>query len=256
MIGRVLTIGWFGFLQLWRTRIYLNLLVASVALTGASLALYELSGGEGGRVLIDLGLAFIALMTSATAGIVAIVSLTREIETRQVHLFLARPISRAELVLGRFVTTAVLVVLTTGLLSALLAGITAVVWPPHAGAVLGAGLFSMGEALLVAALALVFGTGSSSTMSAVFVTTIFVLGRLTLPLRELIDAGKLDFARPVFEAAYAVLPHLFAFDLSAWARGQETLDVGAAAVSAAYGAAYIAALLLLAIWRLDRRDLL
>ena len=27
------------------------------------------------------------------------------------------------------------------------------------------------------------------------------------------------FARPVFEAAYAVLPHLFSFDLSAWARG-------------------------------------
>jgi ABC-type transport system involved in multi-copper enzyme maturation permease subunit len=256
VIGRVLTIGWSGFLQLWRTRIYLNLLVASIALVGASLAFYELSGGDGPRVLIDLGLAFIALMTATTAGVVAIVSLTREIETRQVHLFLARPISRAELVLGRFATTATLVLMTGGLLSALLAAITAIVWPAQAGAVLAAGLFSMLEALLVAALALVFGTGSSSTMSAVFVTTIFILGRLTLPLRELIDAGKLEVARPVFEAAYAVLPRLFAFDLSDWARGTDAIDGGAVAGAALYGLLYIAALLTLAIWRLSRRDLL
>ena len=256
MIARILAIATSGFLQLWRTRIYLNLLVASVVLVGTALALDELAAGEGGRVLLDLGLAFIALMTSATAGVVAVVSITRDIETRQIHLFLARPISRAEFVLGRFTTVALLVLLTTTLLTSLLATIVFVVSDAPVLPVFTAGVFSSMEALIIAAIAILFGTGSSSSMSAVFTTTVFVLGRLTLALRELLDAGKLDNARGLFEGVYAVLPHFSAFDLSAWARGSAAVDAGEVFSAALYGVLYIAALLALAVWRLTRRDLL
>jgi hypothetical protein len=93
-------------------------------------------------------------------------------------------------------------------------------------------------------------------MSAVFTTTVFVLGRLTLALRELLDAGKLDTMRPLFEAVYAVLPHFFSFDLSAWARGDAAFHARTAATAALYGLLYTAALLAFAVWRINRRDLL
>jgi ABC-type transport system involved in multi-copper enzyme maturation permease subunit len=256
VIGRVLAIGTSGFRQLWRTRVYLNLLVAGIALTIASLAFNELGGGEGARMLIDLGLAFIALLTSALAGVVAIVSVTREIETKQVHLFLARPIARGELVVGRYLTVVFLIALAATVLSLLLTAITAVVAPELAARTLAAGLFSMFEAMLVAAIAIVFGVGSSSTMSAVFTTTVFVLGRLTLALRELLDAGKLESARGLFEGVYLVLPHFFAFDLTQWANGGEAPLLLSLAQSAAYGLLYAAALLAFAIWRLNRREIL
>lgn len=255
MIGRIATLGLIGFLQLLRSRIYLNLLVAGVALVLSALVFNELAGGDGPRVLIDLGLAFIALVTSALAGIVVIVTVTREIETKQVHHVLARPVHRAEVVLGRFLTATLLVLTSTASLGALLAVIAEINLPGTGVPVFGAAVFSSFEPLIVAAIALVFGVGSSSTMSAVFTTTVFVLGRLTLALRELLDAGKLDVARPVLEGAYAILPHFFSFDLSTWARGDGPFDAAGVARAAAYGVCYAAALLAFASFRLHRRDL-
>ncbi len=256
MIARIAALGFVGFLQLLRSRVYLNLLVAGVALVLSALIFNELAGGDGPRVLIDLGLAFIALVTSALAGIVVIVTLTREIETKQVHHVLARPVYRAEVVLGRFLTATLLVVASTLLLGVVLGVISELSLPGTGARVAAAALFSSFEPLIVAALALVFGVGSSSTMSAVFTTTVFILGRLTLALRELLDAGKLDDARPLLEGIYAVLPHFFSFDVSAWARGHAPLDVAGAAQAAAYGVCYAAALLAFACFRLQKRDLL
>ena len=191
MITRITALGLIGFLQLLRSRIYLNLLVAGIALVLSALIFNELAGGDGPRVLVDLGLAFIALVTSALAGIVAIVTMTREIETKQLHPIIARPVHRAEVVLGRFLTATLLILTSTFTLGLLLGVVAELVLPGRGAPVLVASLFSSFEALIVAAIALVFGVGSSSTMSAVFTTTVFILGRLTLALRELLDAGKL-----------------------------------------------------------------
>lgn len=255
MITRITALGLMGFLQLLRSRIYLNLLVAGVGLVLSAFLLNELAGGDGPRVLIDLGLAFIALLTSALAGIVAIVTMTREIETKQVHHILARPVHRAEVVLGRFLTAALLILASTVTLGLILGATAEASLAGSGGPVVAAAVFSSFEALIVAAAALVFGVGSSSTMSAVFTTTVFLLGRLTLALRELLDAGKLDAAKPVLEAAYAALPHFFSFDLSAWARGSAPFDGTEVAQAAAYGVCYAAALLAFACFRLQRRDL-
>lgn len=256
MIRRVLALGLVGFVQLLRSRIYLNVLVAGAVLMAAALGFNELSGGEGGRVLIDVGLAFSALVASALAGIVSIITVTREIETKQVHHVLARPVRRAEFVLGRFLTAAMLVLATSLLLGALLAALSATLLEDAAPRVFAAALFSSFEGLIVAAIALVFGVSSSSTLSALFTLTLFVLGRLTLVLRELLDAGRLEDARPMFEAVYQLLPHFFSFDLTAWANGTHALDASRVATTSAYGALYIAALIALACFRFSRRDLL
>jgi Cu-processing system permease protein len=256
MIRRILALGFVGLLQLVRTRVYLNLVVAGTVLVVAALAFDELSGGEGGRVLIDVGLAFIALVTSALAGIVSLVTVTREIETKQVHHVLARPLRRAELVLGRFLTTAMLVVATTLLLGGLLGALALSLVPELAPRVLAAAVFCSFEALVVGAIALVFGVASSSTMSALFTLTIFVLGRLTPALRDLLDVGRLEDSRPLFEAVYQVLPHFFAFDLTAWANGSAALDLGRVGSAGVYGVLYVAALLAFACYRFEKRDLL
>ena len=56
-----------GFVQLLRSLVYLNVLVAGGFLTVAALVFEQLAGGAGGRILLEIGLAFIALTTSALA---------------------------------------------------------------------------------------------------------------------------------------------------------------------------------------------
>ena len=94
MIHRIFALGWTGFLQLLRSRIYINLLAVNFLMVVAALVLDRLSAGEGARMLIDLGTTFGALVTVVMAGTVAIVTMTAEIENKQIHILLSRPIAR------------------------------------------------------------------------------------------------------------------------------------------------------------------
>ncbi len=253
LIGRVLVVAWTGFLQLVRTRVYLNILVAGIALVGAAFVFDRLSAGEGGRVLMDVGCAFISLVVAALAATIAITGVTREIETKQAHLMLARPVGRAEFVVGRFLTTAMLVVLTNAVLGLLLTGLIVGVAGPQPWLAVGACLFASFEGFIVAAVATFFGVGSSSTMSAVFTVTIFVLGRLTGEMQLLVDHGTFKVATPLLRVVHAVLPHLTAFDLTPLYHGAPTAPL---LTSALYGCLYAVAFLAAAAFRFSRRDLL
>lgn len=252
MIARVLSLAWTGFLQLARSRVYLNILVAGVGLVAASLAFEELTADAGGRVLFDVGSAFVALVVATLSGTIAITAITRELETKQAHLVLARPISRAEFVVARFLTTALLVVIANASLGLLLAGLLVAVDAEHAGLAFATCMFASFEGFILAAVATFFGVGSSSTMSAVFTTTIFVLGRLTGEMLVLIERNTFGSATPMLRAIHAVLPHLTAFDLTPLAHGG-SVDVMSGAL---YGLAYAIAFLAAAAFRFSRRDLM
>jgi ABC-type transport system involved in multi-copper enzyme maturation permease subunit len=251
-IGRL---TWTGFLQLLRTRVYLNILVAGMFLVGASLLFDELSGGAGGRVLLDIGVGFTAIVVAALAGVLAITALTRDLETKQAHLVLSRPVARWHFIVARFLTTALLIVVANLVLGGLLAILLLASGAPHAGIALAACLFASLEGFILAAIAIFFGTGSSSTMSAVFTTTLFLLGRLTGEMAIVIERGSLGAATPVLQVGYAVLPHLPAFDLTPLAHGSGP-SPAELATTALYGIAYAGAFLAAATFRFSRRDLL
>jgi ABC-type transport system involved in multi-copper enzyme maturation permease subunit len=204
--------------------------------------------------LFDVGTAFAALVVAALSATIAITAITRELETKQAHLVLARPIGRAEFVVARFLTTALLVVVANAVLGLLLGGLILAIGADHAGLAVATCLFASFEGFILAAIATFFGVGSSSTMSAVFTTTLFILGRLTGEMLLLIERGKFGAATPLLKAVYAALPHLTVFDLTPFAHGAGSLrEVAFAAV---YGTAYTAAFLGVAAYRFSRRDLL
>jgi ABC-type transport system involved in multi-copper enzyme maturation permease subunit len=257
VIRRIFAIAAAGLIELIRSRIYLNLLVAGIALVASALILDRLAGTEVGRVIVDLGLSFIALLVAVLAGTTMIIALTRELETKRIHLIVGRPIARFEIVIGRFLTIAVLVLVSNLVLGGLLAGIGVGIGLENTHRILFAAMFASFEGFIVAAIAAFFGVGSSSTMSAVFVTAIFMAGRLTSALESVIAQGKLDGPiRPVMEVVQRVLPQLPIFDVTEYARGAATLSFADAAVAAGYGVLYCAGLLLLASFRLERRDLM
>ncbi len=257
MIGRTLTLAKMGALQLLRGRVYLNLLVAGLALVAAALMFDRLSAGNGGRVFVDVGLAFSALIVAVLVAITSIGLVTRDIETRQVHLLLARPMARAEIVVGRFLTLALLALVSQLVLGLVMAGVALMLDGAAPLRLLGASLFCALEGWVVAALVMVFGTTSSSTVSALFVTTVFTLGRLTPTLEELIQKRKFGpGAHEILQAVHAALPHLERFDLTLWARTGRAPELSDVALSVLYALLYCAGLLAIATFRFGRRDVL
>jgi ABC-type transport system involved in multi-copper enzyme maturation permease subunit len=255
MMTRILALTWAGFLHLVRSRVYLNLVVAGIFLVAAAKAFDELSAGAGGRVLLDVGCAFVSLTVAALAGALSITVLTRDIETKHVHLLAARPVTRAEIVVARFCTIALLVLVANLTLGGILSVMLWAVGFPHAGIALAACVFASLEGLIIAAIAVFFGVASSSTMSAIFTTTLFVLGRLSGELSTLLERGHFGAATSVMRGVYLALPHLSAFDLTPLAHGT-VMSAAHIAQVALYGLAYAAAFLIGACVRFTRSDLL
>lgn len=255
MIHRIFALGWTGFLQLLRSRIYINLLAVNFLMVVAALVLDRLSAGEGARMLIDLGTTFGALVTVVMAGTVAIVTMTAEIENKQIHILLSRPIARFEIVMGKFVTVAILVVISNFIIGLVLWGMAIGIESPEPMRIFWALNFLSMEGCIVAAVALFFGVASSSLMSATFTALVFIIGRLSGILKLLIDSGKFAEFSDLFNAAYYLVPHLYLYDLTEWAQGGPSPGSGFIGQALISGIGYIGILIFLATLRLEKRDI-
>ena len=255
MIQRIIALGWTGFLQLLRSRIYINLLAVNVLMIIAALVLDRLSAGEGARMLIDLGMTFGALVTVVMAATVTIVTLTTEIENKQIHLLLTRPIGRFEIILGKFVTVAILVFISNFIIGLVLWGMAIGIESRDPERIFWALNFVSMEGFTIAAVSIFFGVGSSSLMSATFTALIFIVGRLSGALKLLIDSGKFADFSDLFNFFYYLVPHLYLYDLTEWAHGAATPDASYLLQSVLSGCAYIGILIFFASLRLNKRDI-
>jgi hypothetical protein len=238
--------------EMARTRVYVGVLATGCILIALSLVLTELAPYAEGRTLLDLGLALTSLVSVVLATVVPVSVIAREIRSRDVVSYLTRPVPRWSYIVGRFLAVILLVLLTNVLFGLLLGGLLVV---------RGAGIAFVGfvgplwqslECCVLAALAVFFGVRSSPAVSAVFVSLLFVAGRLSVEFRDAIPRLP-EGGRPLARAVWRVLPDLGAYDLTPLAHGAE-IGTGALAASAAVALLQTSALLLLAVWRLERRQ--
>jgi hypothetical protein len=108
--------------------------------------------------------------------------------------------------------------------------------------------------MIVTAVALVFSTFSTPTLSAIFSLAIFVIGRLSADLVAFADQFGGSGLRALVYAVYLVLPDLGRFQIgSQVVHGIQVspIEIG---VTVTYGLAYIAVLLLVAVAVFQQRD--
>jgi Cu-processing system permease protein len=107
---------------------------------------------------------------------------------------------------------------------------------------------------LVTALALFFSSYSSPMLSAVFTLAVYVIGQFNADLQHFDTIVKSPGAAAIGKACYYLLPDFAKFDIKLAVVHGLPVSIGYVAASAAYGAAYIAALIFGAIVIFSRRD--
>ena len=253
-MNAVLGLWRLGTIELVRSRLYAGLLVAGLFMTVAAVGFAELSVGEYRSSLINVGLAFVSLVSSVLAMAVAISSMSRLIESRQVIALLSRPVPRYVSPLGRFGSVATLVLASNVVLGAVLAGFVRFADGP-ALRVFVAVVANSGEGLIVAAIAVLTATRLSGALSAVLTIGVFGIGRMDVHLLALIDKGMFGPVTPMFRVAHHVFPQLSRYDLTAWVH-DGSVGVGAVLWTCGYTVLYVFAVLLLALKAFEKRDLL
>jgi ABC-type transport system involved in multi-copper enzyme maturation permease subunit len=109
------------------------------------------------------------------------------------------------------------------------------------------------ELMVITAVAVLFSTFTSATLSAIFTLAVYVIGHLSGDLKEF--AKKLDeVSQMVVNAIYYTLPNLERFNLKGHVIHHLDFGMTDMALTLAYGLTYAAFLLLLASVIFQRRD--
>jgi ABC-type transport system involved in multi-copper enzyme maturation permease subunit len=263
MLARVWAVGLVTVREALRNRVLAVLVVFAVGLMAFSLVLGELSLHEEVRVIKDLGLAGISLVSVTIALFLGVNLLSKELERKTVYFVIPKPLHRWEFLLGKYVGLVATLVLLVGLMALVLAGFVALRGGHHGAAMMRAEVLVVGELVLLVAVAMLFSSFSSPYLSAMFTLALWVIGRNSAELRAF-ASGKLD-GTPIgvaLEATSRALPDFHLFYVSGGSLGDEIVTIhegfvgwGYVGESLVYGLAYASACLLVAMVLFARRDL-
>ena len=211
MLGRIAAIAGNAFREAVRDRVLYNLVLFVLLLTGAAVFIGELSGGQERKIIVDLGLSAMLLFGVFIAIFVGVGLVYKEIERRTVYTIFAKPVSRGEFLLGKYLglclTLLVNVLVMGGGVSLALIYVSSgldplviSIWP--------AILLLYVELMILTGVALLFSSFSSPALSALLTFFVFIIGHFSADLKSLATSMGSVSARWFFGALYYLLPNL------------------------------------------------
>lgn len=213
-IRRIWVIAANVFREVIRDRVLYLLGLFALVLVLVSRLLPEISSIAADKILVDLGLGAIALFGLIITLFVGTGLVSKEVEKRTVFVLLSKPVSRAELIVGKHLgLTAVLAVLIAAMggIYVLLLHLYGIPFDGETLAIVG--LFLLLELSLLTAFALLFGVSTGPLLATLLTLAIYVMGHLSpdvVKLAQLTDSASLQ---QTVRSLYLLLPDLSQFNL-------------------------------------------
>ena len=250
-----------------RDKVLYSLVVFAVLLIAASYLIGQLTAGQDVKIIKDLGLAAISIFGLLMAIFIGIGLVWKEVERRSIYSLLAKPLTRRDFVLGKYLglvfTLAVNVAVMTAAFYIVLAVMSWMTlpeiragWPAPAAdpAMLKAVAMIFVELLLVTAIALFFSTFSSPFLSAVLTLGLWVIGHFNSDLQSLDSTLNSPLAAAAARGLYYLLPNFAAFDVKAQVVWGQPVPLSYIGLTSLYGIVYVALVLVGAVTVFTRRD--
>jgi ABC-type transport system involved in multi-copper enzyme maturation permease subunit len=213
-VGRIWAVASNGFREVIRDRVLYLIGFFALLLIIAMRLLPELATTTSDKMVIDFGLAAIEILGAIVAVFVGTGLINKEIEKRTVLVLIAKPLSRAEFILGKHLgLSGVLGVLvfTMAVIYLVVLSLGKIDYP--IGSILLSNLFLFLELCLITAVALVFGVFTSSLLATMLSFGVYLMGNLSRDLVELGNLSKNSTIQAMTEGLYLVLPDLSRLNL-------------------------------------------
>ena len=241
-----------------RQKLAVNLLVFAVALVSASFVISTLTFGEQYRVIVNIGLSAMEVFGTLIAAFLGAGLVAGDVQRRTVYPIVAKPVSRAQYVVGRYaglvatttLNLAVMAVFFVGVLAFYLRGLGFLRETPLLATLAGIGL----QFAMIAAVAVLFSTFTTATLSAIFTLSLVVAGHLASELVRYWSKQGAGLAW-IGKALYLVVPNLEALNFKEAMVYKDTLAAGAIAPALLYGVLYAVGVVAVAAAVFTRRDL-
>jgi ABC-type transport system involved in multi-copper enzyme maturation permease subunit len=237
-----------------KERVLLVVLVFGFVLMVASYVLAPLAVGAQQKIIVDIGLASVSVFGVLLVVLMGAGSHSREREKGILPNILAKPISRVDFILGKFLGTWFTITVIMACMTAVYCVVMVASRTPFNKTIFMALHLSVVEVALITAVLTLFSTFASPLMSSLFTLCVFICGHLSGDL--------LDFARHfggagmkvVSSVGYYLLPNLALFNVRSEAVHNLPLMDQYVYSATIYGMFYILVLLFASSMIFKRRD--
>ena len=210
----VIAIAKNGFREVIRDRILYIVIFFILLLVLASRILPAISLGTDEKIFTDLGIGAISILGALVSIFVGAGILNKEIEKKTVLVLVPKPITTIELILGKLLgLVAVLTVFVSVMTIVYFLMMTISAIPYSPSILLVAIGYILLELTLLAAIAMTFGSFTSTLLSTLFTVGIYFVGHLSQDLLELGKIAESPAVKQLTQTLYLVLPDLERFNL-------------------------------------------
>ena len=245
---RVFTIANNGFKEVIRDRILYFIGFFSLLLILAQRIIPEIAAGTHEKILLDFGIGAIAILSIIVAIFVGTALINKEIEKRTLLMLIPKPISRAELILGKHLgLTGVLGVMIAIMMAIYLVmlSVSEISYPTQA--LIVSGVYLLIELALIVAVAILFGVFTSSILATLLSFGVYLMGHFSEDLVELGKLSKNANIESLTTSLYLVLPNLSRLNLKNDAVYGQLPTSGELISHALYGLLYTSLVLIISI---------
>lgn len=240
--------------ELIRDRILYGLIVMSLLLLGLSMALGQLSFSEQKRISANFGFAAIQLSSVVLAIFVGSSLVSKEIEKKTVLTLLARPMSRSQFLLGKWLGLSLIVVVAELMLGMALAivlmGLGMTINESFFGGLFGIFL----EAMVLMAISLFLSTFTRPILVVSISLAIFLIGHWVESLKFFVNNSESLGFKVLGVTVTQVFPNLERFNWKSLFIYGDSLNLMELVVSTSYALAWWTFLMSLSSLVLRRKD--
>jgi ABC-type transport system involved in multi-copper enzyme maturation permease subunit len=208
-LGRISVIAFNVFRETLREQVLYLILLFTLILVAAVNLLPQLSASGEKKIILDVGIAAIEIVGLIVAVFVGTALVNKEIDKRTIFVLIAKPMSRSEFILGKHLGITSVLALLVGAMSAIfIVVMTLGRIPVPISAILVANFYIFWQLMLLGAIAILFGTFTSSLLASLLTFATYVMGNFTKDLLALGEISRSESLQTVTRIIYLILPDL------------------------------------------------
>ncbi|MGA7933382.1 MAG: ABC transporter permease subunit [Kovacikia sp.] len=207
----------------------------------------EVAAGTQNKIILDIGLAAMTLLGLVIAVFVGTGLVNKEIEKRTVLVLIAKPISRAEFIVGKHVGLSAVLAVLVAVMTTFYLGILSLSQISYpTGSFLVTSLYLLLQLSLITAVAIAFGVFTSSLLATLLTFAVYFMGNFSRDLMTLGALSKNPAVANLTKSIYLVLPDLARLDFKNQAVYGQLPGVDLLLINAGYWLLYVVVLLAIA----------
>ena len=252
---RMLIIGKYTFIDLFKSRITLNVLILGVILCIVSYVSYSFTFGVPQKVAIDVGLGLLSLSSVAVALFLGASLLSSEIESRTVYVVLSRSVSRFQFLMGKLIGLGAILTLNILILCIFIFGLYLILGGSFEVLFVWNTLFTILEALLLMMVTVLLSLVSNKVVTVLVSICLYVVGHAINPEKISLIIKKSLGLQGIVDAINWTIPNFYKLNLKDLVLYQQNIETSYLVGTSVYAISYILFLIALCLFIFKRKNL-